>query len=191
MHKGEPTDGYICSSTLVKEQIKFDPSIWSRQIIMQGNYDAMRLLEQKILMAVNAKYNEDFYNKHNGDGNFWIGHGGFSEQHKKALSEAAKKRTKQGRTGIKFTNESRAKLKIARNKRTDKPNLGKKHTAAARKKMSKARKSLVNLHELCSYAGKISQQKRALDPTYSLRQSESMKNIWAKRKAQKQFDVGG
>lgn len=93
-HKGSANDGYICSSKYMLEEYNKRPSDFTRQIIAEGNLKDIRILEAKILQAVNARLNEHFYNMHDNDGFYFDGwkKGEFSEEHRKKMSEAAKKR---------------------------------------------------------------------------------------------------
>ena len=61
-HKGTTNDGYICSSKLMLDEYKKRPGDFSRQIIAEGSLKDIRKLESKILQAVNARLNEQFYN---------------------------------------------------------------------------------------------------------------------------------
>ena len=68
-HKGSPEDGYVCSSKSMLEDYIKDRSVFSRQIIATGTKEDCIALEKAILMSVDAKHNDAFYNKHNGNGN--------------------------------------------------------------------------------------------------------------------------
>lgn len=111
--KGNISDGYVCSGKLMLEQFAIRPNDFIRQIIAVGMYDDMIALENAILKSVNAKNNKDFYNQHNGDGDF------YNKGH---------------------TLQTKAKLKIARNKRLDKPRLGKPLSNEGKKKASESAK---------------------------------------------------
>lgn len=123
VHKGYENDGYICSSKLVKEQIDLRAHDFTRQIIANGNYEQMLKLETIILKTINAKHNCDFYNMHNGDGNFYIKQ--HTEETKRKMSLAAKGKPKskehinnmiKSKTGKKIkpaTEERKRKISIA------------------------------------------------------------------------------
>ena len=111
--KGTVNDGYVCSGKQMLEQYKKRPTDFIRQIVATGTYKDMISLECAMLRSVDAKHNQDYYNQHNGDGNF------YNKGH---------------------TQETREKLKIARNKRTDKPRLGKLLSEEGRKKASESAK---------------------------------------------------
>jgi hypothetical protein len=65
-----PTDGYICSSRIVKPMILSNPDNWTRTIIATGSPQDMRLLESEILELFDAAHDPRSYNRHNGDGKF-------------------------------------------------------------------------------------------------------------------------
>lgn len=71
-HKGKTNDGYICSSKLMLQEYKNRPNDFSRQIVAEGEYIDMRKLEEKILQTLNAAKDKQFYNMHNGSGNFYL-----------------------------------------------------------------------------------------------------------------------
>lgn len=125
VHKGSLTDGYICSSKNMKEQYNSRPEDFTRQIVAEGNYQDMVVLEAAILRSVNAKLNENFYNAHNGDGKFY--NKGHTEETKKKLS------------GLGHTEETRDKLRQLRLNQTD-PRLGKKHTVESKLKIGQGKK---------------------------------------------------
>lgn len=72
VHKGTPDDGYVCSSKTMLEDYMQDRSVFSRQIIASGSYEDMRAFEETLLNAVDAKQDPQFYNKHNGNGDFYL-----------------------------------------------------------------------------------------------------------------------
>lgn len=111
--KGVPTDGYICSGKLMLEQYKKRPLDFVRQVVATGTYKDMIALECYILKSVDAKKDKNFYNQHNGDGNF------YNKGHTQGTKE---------------------KLKVARNNRTDKPRLGKLLSEEGKKKASESAK---------------------------------------------------
>ena len=66
-----PTDGYICSSNLVKPMIIESTSEWKREIIATGMSDEMYKLETEILQLFDARKDPMSFNGHNNDGNFF------------------------------------------------------------------------------------------------------------------------
>lgn len=123
-HKGSIDDGYICSSKYMMEEYVKRPSDFTRQIIAEGTVSDIRRLETKILQTVNAKLDEKYYNKHQNDGLFFDGwkKGTMSEEHRKNMSEAAKKRKRtpehikklhEGRRNSKNSSEHNAKISKA------------------------------------------------------------------------------
>jgi hypothetical protein len=159
------------------------PQDFSRRIIAQGSHADMRKFEAVILQSVNAKINEDFYNKHNNDGFYFDGwqKGSMTAEHKENLSEAAKKRIRskehieklhQGRKNSKNSEEHTAAIIASR--------VGSKHTEEVKKKMSIAKKANPTSKKNASEAGKISAAKRP--ENYRELQSMRSKAAWAKRK---------
>jgi len=71
-HKGSIDDGYICSSKIMLEEYNKRPHDFIRQIIAFGASSDMVSLEATILKSINAKMSDDFYNMHNGHGNFYF-----------------------------------------------------------------------------------------------------------------------
>jgi len=67
-HKGQPDDGYICSSKLMIEQYNSRPKDFTRQIIATGSSKDMVNFETTILKEFNVAENASFYNMHNGNG---------------------------------------------------------------------------------------------------------------------------
>lgn len=124
VHKGHQSDGYICSSKHMLEEYKKRPQDFSRQIIATGTLKDMFLLENKILTSVNAKKDPLFYNRHNGDGNFY--NKGHTEETKNKLRR-------------KLSSETKARLRNLRLKQVD-PRKGKRHSEASKKQISEAKK---------------------------------------------------
>jgi len=65
-----PSDGYICSSKIVKPMIIANPEGWEKQILVIGNPTDIRELEAKYLLSLSAASDLNSYNKHNGNKNF-------------------------------------------------------------------------------------------------------------------------
>ncbi len=99
-HKGTTDDGYVCSSKHMLEEYKKRPNDFTRQIIAEGSVEDIRQLETKILVTVNAKVNEDFYNLWNSDRKFVL------EKH----TEETKKKLSESKKGHKHTEETKKKL---------------------------------------------------------------------------------
>ena len=127
VHKGTPTDGYVCSSKTMLEEYKNRKEDFTRQILAQGTYKEMCKFETSILKAVDATRNKDFYNRHNNNGVF---------TNRKCLPQTAKKISK--------ANKGKPKIKA----RGSRPHFagegnhffGKSHNVEARKKMSEKAK---------------------------------------------------
>lgn len=197
-HKGAVDDGYVCSSKYMIQEYNERPQDFSRQIIAQGNHADIRKLEAVILQSVNAKINEDFYNKHNNDGFYFDGwqKGQMSEEHKRKLSEAHKKRFPNG-----ITKEHAAKLHAGRKASKNSPEhaaaviasrVGSKHSEESKRKMSKSRLSNPDTKKLAADAGKASQKKRIESGYYQSEEwKEKVRLGWEKRKANKSKTMGG
>jgi len=84
-HKGTESDGYVCSSEYMMEEYEKRPEDFSRQIIAHGTYAEMRRFEAAILKAADAAHDPMFYNRHNGDGEYYCK--GHLEKTKKILAE--------------------------------------------------------------------------------------------------------
>ena len=84
-HKGSVDDGYICSSKYMKEQYKQRPDHFTREIIAFGTTKDITNLETLLLRSVDAKNDDQFYNRHNGDG--FYRYGKHSEETKRKISK--------------------------------------------------------------------------------------------------------
>lgn len=158
VHLGDESDGYICSSEAMLDEFSIRPDDFSREIIARGNFDDMIRFECALLKTFNAAKDPLFYNAHNGDGKF------YNKGH---------------------TKKTREKLKIARNKRTDKPRLGIPLSNAGKLKASESAKKRALTEEgriNVSNAGKISAEKTKNNNEYKKKISNTMKEIWEKRK---------
>jgi len=141
VHKGSPTDGYVCSGKLMLEEHSTRADDFTRQIIAEGIWENCVSLERAILRSVDARNNEEYYNQHNGNGQInLVSH---SEEARKKMSKARK-----GEKGYWFGKKrsEEAVKKMAATKRArgqfdeNHPMRGKKHSEEAKKKMSKAHK---------------------------------------------------
>lgn len=158
IHKGDINDGYVCSSKIVLEEYNKRPTDFYREILNFGTLQEMINAETFLLKQVNASCNSEYYNMHNGDGNFY----------NKGHSEETKK-----------------KLKIARNKRTDLPRLGKSLSIEGKLKASESAKKRLQTEEgknNVSKAGKISVEKRANDENYKEQRRKDALILWENRR---------
>ncbi len=73
VHKGSHDDGYVCSSKYLLEEYRKRPTDFTRQIVADGEYTDLLKLETVILTSIDAAHDPLFYNRHNGDGQFWQG----------------------------------------------------------------------------------------------------------------------
>lgn len=70
-HKGSTTDGYVCSSKVMMEQYNKRPHDFTRQIVAEGQWSDIRRLEARLLITVNARDDDQFYNQSNGNDKFY------------------------------------------------------------------------------------------------------------------------
>jgi group I intron endonuclease len=141
-HKGLTDDGYICSSKYMLEEYNKRPKDFSRQIVAEGEYENIRILEEKILTTVNAKLDENFYNMHNGDGKFYLK--GHTEKARKAISIAntgrirqdLSERNKLGLTKEQIQKQIDTKRKMGYYLPENNPMFGKTHSEKIKKKHS-------------------------------------------------------
>lgn len=89
-HKGNPNDGYICSSKYMMEEYKKRPDDFVRQIIAEGVITDIRWLERRILESANAATDIYFYNRRNANEKWYCT--GHTEKTKRKISEAWKNR---------------------------------------------------------------------------------------------------
>ncbi len=110
-HKGSDDDGYVCSSKYMLEEYMQRRQDFTRQIIATGSDEDMRQFETTLLNAVNAKNDEQFYNRSNADGVFGIG-GSQSPEHLAKRKAALKGNSKliAARKGTKQSEETKRKI---------------------------------------------------------------------------------
>ena len=74
IHKGKPFDGYLNSSTNEKfhEDFLSPNAKFSYDVLQYGTYDYVKAVEHTLLSEVNAKDNNEYYNKTNGSSNLAI-----------------------------------------------------------------------------------------------------------------------
>jgi len=179
-HKGSIDDSYVCSSRHMMKEYRERPEDFTRQIIAEGSVEDVRKLETKILLSVNAKLNEDFYNLWNADGKFFL------EKHK----EETKQKISNSKKGYKHSVETKKKLSELK-KFTEPWNKNKKglqastrkgvsRTAEEKLKMSENRKGIqawnknIDSSEATFYGKKHSEESKK-------KMSESRKLYWQKK----------
>ena len=86
-HKGAVDDGYVSSSKYMKEEYMKRRQDFTRQVIATGSDEDMRKFERTILLAINAKDDEQFYNRSNADGLFGFT-GPKTKEHREKISKA-------------------------------------------------------------------------------------------------------
>jgi hypothetical protein len=166
-HKGQPDDGYICSSKIMLQEYKNRSSDFTRQVLASGNMTDMINFETKILIAFNAAKDKMFYNMHNGNGNFYL----------KCHTEESKNKISIGKTGKLRPDLSErnrldsnpAKLGLCGRDTSGKKNpmYAKKHSAESIAKMRSNRKGLGT--------GPLSEETKK-------KMSDAKKLYWLKRK---------
>ena len=92
VHKGTINDGYICSSKVMLEEYKKRPNDFERKILQYGNFQTLIKKETKLLIKINAAENAQYYNQHNGDGNFFCKF--HTEETKNKIRQKLKNHTK-------------------------------------------------------------------------------------------------
>lgn len=65
-----PSDGYICSSKVVKTMIAENAQDWKREILIIGDPKYIRTLESKYLTLIDAKNESMSFNRDNANGKF-------------------------------------------------------------------------------------------------------------------------
>lgn len=138
-HKGADDDGYICSSKYMMEEYIKRPHTFTRQIIAHGNWDDIRNLEMTILKFCDAAKNQDFYNRSNGNREFFTTKP-LLEETKRKIAESVSK-TKLA-AGLKHTENTKQKMRAAKSGKyvgEKNPMYGKSHTEETRQKISQAR----------------------------------------------------
>lgn len=174
------------------KEYKERPTDFTRQIIAEGDLDDVRKLEVMILKSVNAKINEDFYNKHNNDGFYFDGWKSedMTEEHRKNMSIASKKRLR-SREHIIALNEGRRKSKNSddHNRRVTEARealtvAGYYQSDEFRKKicdgLKKADPEIIRARSI--KGGRASAEKYRNSPKRQKQHSERMKRWWADRK---------
>lgn len=191
-HKGEICDGYICSSKYMLAEYEKRPYDFTRQIIAEGNIHDIRKLEAKILDTLNVKINENFYNQHNGNGDFYCkGHTEKTRQkmsktrtgkklnYKRTISEDHKNKLHEGRRNSKNSKEHNDAIR--------KYNLGKEvsYETRQKQKLAKLGKKFTQEHK-----DKIGKMDRSFMQTIEYK--NAVKDAWVKRKQKKKFqELGG
>jgi hypothetical protein len=132
-HKGNPYDGYVCSSKIMLEEYQVNPDIFSRQILSEGSLTEMRDLEAKILKALNVKEDPMFYNQHNGNGDFYCKGHSMESRQKMSVSQKGNKNL----LGHKQSGETRKKMSDAKRGENN-PMFGRKVSEETREKRRQA-----------------------------------------------------
>ena len=107
-HKGNPTDGYVCSSMPMMREYNQRPQDFHRQIIEYGTWKDMLEREQALINEYNAVKDPTFYNRSNNIGPFHAAGEPCSEKTRAKKSAAQK--------GKRHSDETRIKIRAARAK---------------------------------------------------------------------------
>lgn len=125
-HKGSEDDGYISSSKVFNEQYQSRPQDFTRQIIAHGSQQDILHLESQVLLSVGAAQSDDFYNRSNGNGNFY--HTEHTAETKAKMSRTWKRKgvfnVNQPKAvdtwrGSSHTDEARLKMSVAQAKHSE------------------------------------------------------------------------
>lgn len=194
-HKGDPGDGYVCSSKHMLKEYKKRPGDFTRQIIASGEWRDMLVFEGKILKFVGAKLDESFYNKHENDGLFFEGWtaGTMTKEHRHNMSKAASKRKLSPEHKRKL-NEGRRNSKNSQkhNEAIRQYNLGKNLSEETKQKISVKRKNNPKGSEISAKGGKSSQEKRKQSGYYKSQEwKDACKKGWETRRKIKGGLVNG
>ena len=127
-HKGNPDDGYVCSSKYFLEEYKNLPEIFTREILAFGSTKEMVDLETNILKENNAGKNPMFYNRHCNNGQYVIKH-----------TDETKAKISASHMGKKVSEEFREKRR--QHMLQNNPFKGKVHSEKTKLKISKFKKT--------------------------------------------------
>lgn len=128
-HKGNPEDGYVCSSKYFLVEYNENPELFEREILAFGSTKDMVDLETKILQDNNAGKNPMFYNKHSNNGQYVVKH-----------TEETKAKISASHMGKVISDDLRKQMSERMLKHN--PFKGKKHTIEAKSKMSISKKMM-------------------------------------------------
>ena len=171
-HKGNPDDGYVCSSKLMLEEYSKRPEDFSREILARGSFEDIRLFEASLLKSAKVRKDPMYYNQHEGNGNFYLKGHTQEAKDKIAAGHIGRKRpdlTKRNALGLSETTKKKISENHADVSGTNNPMFGKKHSKETLIKISENRK------------GKG--RKPASEETKK-RMSEARKLYWKKKKGE-------
>jgi len=181
-HKGSIDDGYVCSGKYMLEEYKKRPEDFTRQIIAEGKFEDIRVLEEKILTSVNAKLNKSFYNMHNGNGKFYLKN--HTEKSRKAIrdSKVGKPRkdlSERNRLGL---TEEQTKKQVETKRKNgwylseNNPMFGKTHTEEVKKKHSERMSGSKNPNYTKQFSEETKQKMSLARKLYWERKKEGIVN---------------
>ena len=171
-HKGTPDDGYVCSSKTMLFEYNQRPKDFVRQIIATGTHKDMVAFETTLLKNIDAKNDDGFYNKNNGQKDFYTS--SHTEETKRKISKAKTGRKREDVRINNLTNNPVWDPEIAKKCGRDvsgefNPMFGKSHNDITKATISKNRK------------GKGKQPK---SPETKARMAEARKLWWAKKRGE-------
>lgn len=126
LHKGTPDDGYICSSKTMLEEYSSRPTDFTRVILEYGSLEECRHRETEILQAASAARNPLYYNKSNGNKDFYV----------VTHSDATRKQMSIDRLGVVKSNETKLKMSKPKSEK-HKEHMRKPKTPETKLKMKK------------------------------------------------------
>lgn len=133
-HKGQPDDGYVCSSKVMLAEYRLRRNDFTRDILdIFGTWQDALTYECDLLVEVDAKNNPTYYNRSNGC-RFYTA---LTEETKAKISRANKGRTPSAEARNKMSEKRKGQPSIM---------LGKTHSEETKYKMSQRRKGRP-LHE--------------------------------------------
>jgi hypothetical protein len=172
VHKGDPDDGYICSSKSMLEEYAKRPDDFTRQILFAGPYDICSSYEIALIKGLMKTDYSTFYNRSAG---------------KKILfNDEIKNKIREKATGRKMSEEAIENNRLAKLGNTFRK--GSTHTEESKQKMSEAQKGRVSPNKGKKYSDEhklklsLAHKGKQMSDEHRLALSIAAKKDWAKRK---------
>jgi ribosomal protein L3 len=147
-HKGQPDDGYICSSKIMLQEYKNRSSDFTRQVLASGNMTDMINFETKILIAFNAAKDKMFYNMHN-NGPKFVHNQPHTDETKVKFKLMHERRTKYAK-GWKFNDEQLKRIRNARRQFWENITEEEKTILMAKRETPKKKEALYKMNKIVS-----------------------------------------